>query len=54
VHLRRARSAALAALAAAVLDLNTANAWATYAHHDWSAYLAARTLKTSDRIPDPS
>jgi hypothetical protein len=53
VHLRRARSAALAALAAELpaavlanlLDLNihTANAWATYAQHDWTTYLAART-----------
>jgi len=53
VHLRRARSAALATLAADLppailadlLDLNirTAEAWATYAQHDWSAYLAART-----------
>ncbi len=52
VHLRRARSAALAALAAelpaAVLanlldpNINTANAWVTYAQHDWTAYLAAR------------
>ncbi|MEV1296117.1 hypothetical protein [Pseudonocardia sp. NPDC049635] len=53
VHLRRARSAALAALTAELpaavlanlLDLNihTANAWATYAQHDWTAYVAART-----------
>ena len=56
VHLRRARSAALAALAAelpaavlaALLDLNinTAIAWANYAQHDWTAYLAARTNTT--------
>lgn len=55
VHLRRARSAALAALAAELpaavlanlldLNINTANAWATFARHDWSAYLAARSHK---------
>jgi hypothetical protein len=53
VHLHRARSAALAALAAdlpaAVLadhiniNIHTAIAWATYAQTDWTAYLAART-----------
>lgn len=53
LHLRRARSAALAALAtdlpAAVLanlldlNINTANAWAVYAQYDWTTYLAART-----------
>jgi hypothetical protein len=59
VHLHRARSAALAALAtdipAAVLahlldlNINTAIAWANYAQHDWSTYLAART--TSGNTP---
>jgi hypothetical protein len=59
VHLRRARSAALAALAtdipAAVLahlldlNINTAIAWANYPQHDWSTYLAART--TSGNTP---
>lgn len=56
VHLRRARSAALAAeLPAAVLanlldlNINTANAWATYAQHDWSAYLAARAVSSVSR-----
>ncbi|MGY6655354.1 hypothetical protein ACXIZN_24645 [Amycolatopsis sp. TRM77291] len=53
VHLRRARSAALAALAADIpaavlahllnLNINTAIAWANYAQHDWTAYLHART-----------
>jgi hypothetical protein len=53
VHLRRARSAALAVLAAdlpsAVLaqlldiHINTAIAWSHYAQTDWSAYLDART-----------
>lgn len=53
IHLHRARSAALAALAtdlpAAVLanlldlNINTANAWAVYAQYDWTTYLAART-----------
>lgn len=52
VHLRRARSAALVALAAdlpaAVLadllgiHINTALAWSAYAQTDWAAYLAAR------------
>jgi hypothetical protein len=52
IHLRRARSAALAALAADIpaavlaqlldLNINTAIAWANYAQHDWSTYLAAR------------
>ncbi|GDY52170.1 hypothetical protein SVIO_027930 [Streptomyces violaceusniger] len=52
VHLRRARSAALVALAAdlpaAVLSdllgihINTALAWSAYAQTDWTAYLAAR------------
>jgi hypothetical protein len=53
VHLRRARSAALAALAAEIpaavlanlldININTANSWANYAQHDWTSYLAART-----------
>ncbi|MGH3608372.1 MAG: hypothetical protein ACRDRD_09850 [Pseudonocardiaceae bacterium] len=53
VHLRRARSAALAALAADIpaavlaqlldLNINTAINWANYAQHDWSTYLATRT-----------
>lgn len=53
VHLRRARSAALAALAADIpaavlaqlldLNINTAITWANYAQHDWTAYLHART-----------
>jgi hypothetical protein len=53
VHLRRARSAALAALAADIpaavlaqlldLNINTAINWANYAQHDWTAYLHART-----------
>lgn len=53
IHLRRARSAALAALAAelpapvlaSLLDLSitTAIAWNRYAQHDWASYLAART-----------
>jgi hypothetical protein len=56
-HLRRARSAALAALAAdlpaAVLadlldiNINTAITWSTYAQTDWTAYLAARTRRSS-------
>ncbi|GAA3541739.1 hypothetical protein GCM10022222_26760 [Amycolatopsis ultiminotia] len=64
VHLRRARSAALAALAADIpaavlaqlLDINisTAIAWANYAQHDWSAYLAAPTHHTSHGKLDPS
>lgn len=59
VHLRRARSAALAALAAdlpaAVLadlldiNINTAIAWSTYAQTDWAVYLAARTNTGRDR-----
>jgi hypothetical protein len=57
IHLRRARSAALAALAAdlpaAVLadlldiNINTAITWSTYAQTDWTAYLAARTRRSS-------
>lgn len=63
VHLRRARSAALAALAAdlpaAVLadllaiNINTALAWATYAQTDWTTYLAAR-VRAGRRDPVPS
>jgi hypothetical protein len=59
VHLRRARSAALAALAAdlpaAVLadlldiHINTAITWSTYAQTDWTTYLAARTRGSSFR-----
>jgi len=59
VHLRRARSAALAALAADIpaavladlldLNINTAITWANYAQHDWTAYLHART--TAGNIP---
>ncbi|MFE0028131.1 hypothetical protein [Amycolatopsis sp. NPDC059021] len=57
IHLRRARSAALASLAgelpAAVLahlldlNINTALAWATYAQTDWTSYLAARSNGTA-------
>lgn len=57
VHLRRARSAALAALAADLpapvlasllnLNINTAIAWNRYAQHDWTSYLAARTTTTN-------
>ena len=36
------------------LNINTANAWASYTQHDWTTYLAARTIKISDRTPDPS
>jgi hypothetical protein len=53
IHLRRDSSAALgsqaaelpAAVLANLLDLNinTANAWADYAQHGWSVYLAARS-----------
>jgi hypothetical protein len=60
VHLRRARSAALAALAAELpaavlanlldLNINTANAWATYAQHDWTTYLAARTQTSQIKL----
>ncbi|WP_280255706.1 hypothetical protein [Nocardia wallacei] len=53
IHLRRARSAALAHLAGEIpaavlaqlldLNINTALAWANYAQNDWTTYLAART-----------
>ncbi|WP_176926748.1 hypothetical protein [Actinokineospora alba] len=52
LHLRRARSAALASLAAQIpaavlaqlldININTAIAWANYAQHDWTTYLTAR------------
>ncbi|MFB9931871.1 hypothetical protein ACFORO_41415 [Amycolatopsis halotolerans] len=62
VHLRRACSAALAALAAELpaavlaavlakildININTTNAWASYSQHDWTAYLTARAITTSD------
>ncbi|WP_040830377.1 hypothetical protein [Nocardia jiangxiensis] len=58
LHIRRARSAALAHLAAEIpaavlaqlldLHINTALAWATYAQNDWSTYLTARTRATNN------
>jgi hypothetical protein len=61
VHLRRARSAALAALAAELpaavvaklldLNINTANAWAGYAQHHWTSYLAARRNAETTAAP---
>jgi hypothetical protein len=59
VHLRRARSAALAALAADLpaavlaqlldLNINATIAWANYAQRDWGDYLAARVASTTHR-----
>ncbi|MFD4460077.1 hypothetical protein [Nocardia sp. NPDC058480] len=58
VHLRRARSAALAHLASEIpaavlaelldLHIDTALAWSNYAQNEWSAYVAARTNPADD------
>ncbi|OBA53674.1 hypothetical protein A5789_23565 [Nocardia sp. 852002-51101_SCH5132738] len=58
IHLRRARSAALAQLASEIpaavlaqlldLHIDTALTWATYAQNDWSTYLAARIPTPTD------